>query len=120
MQYILRSSTPSVGAFPLFRQQFSSPAVSMSPTVFTSYSSDEAIMGALVLYWEVKVIHVMARPCTVAKAIRNRTISTLKRVDAIFFAISVLTAPFLYGVAFKERPKLVSIMSGVESKISKK
>ncbi len=81
------------------------PAVSVMVAVFTSDSSEEAIMGTLEVHCLVKVVHVMTSPCTVAEMIRNRTIATAKIVDAVFFAVSVLTAPIPQGVAFREKPK---------------
>ncbi len=75
-------------------------------TVTTSDSSEEAIMGTLEVHWLVVVIHVMTSPCTVAEMIRNRTIATPKIVDAIFFAVSVLTAPVPQRVAFQKKTKL--------------
>ena len=92
----MRSSTPSVCTLQLFSQA-SLPAVSMTCTVHTFDSSHEAIMGALEVKWLVIVVRVIAKPCTVAMVMRNRSRSTFKIVDAIVFAISVLTAPLLQG-----------------------
>ena len=83
------------------------PAISVVATVLTSDASDEAIMSTLVVQWIVKVILVMAAPCTVAVLITNRTISTLKIVDAIFFAISVLTAPMPHRETLKTMTNIV-------------
>lgn len=76
----------------------------MVATVITSDATDEAIMGTLIVHLLVKVIHIMAAPCTVAEVIFSRTIATPKIVDAIFFAVSVLTAPIPHRVTFQERP----------------
>ncbi len=73
-------------------------------------------MGTLEIHWLVKVVHVMTSPCTVAETITNRTITTPKIVDAIFFAVSVLAAPYPYGKAFQEKPKLyVKLMRSSDS-----
>ena len=88
-------------------RHFDLPAISVVATVLTSDASDEAIMSTLVVQWFVKVILVMAAPCTVAVLIRNRTISTLKIVDAIFFAISVFAAPMPHRETLKTKTKIV-------------
>lgn len=75
----------------------------MSSTVRTSDSCDKAIVRTMEIHWSVIVIHVMAAPCAVTVLIRNGTISTLKIVDTVFLAISVLAAPILYRVAFQVR-----------------
>jgi len=68
-------------------------------TVHTTDPCNKAIVGTLVIYQLVKVVYVMTAPCAVAMAITNGTISTLKIVDTIFFAISVLALPKRYRVA---------------------
>jgi len=76
--------------------------------VHTSDSCDETIVRTPVIHQFVKVVHVMTAPCAVAMVITNGTISTLKIVDTIFFAISVLASPIRYRVAFQERAKNIS------------
>lgn len=75
-------------------------------TVCTSDSCHKAIMGTLVMYHSVKVIHVMTTPSTVTMVIRNGTVSTPKIVDAIFFAISVLATPIPYRIALQKRAEI--------------
>ena len=74
----------------------------MLPTVLTFDSRDDAIMGALEAQWVVKVILKMAGSCTIGavQLIHKRTIFTLKMVDTVFFAVTVITAPILQGLAF--------------------
>ena len=71
----------------------------MMSTVLTTDSCNKAIVGTLVTHQLVEVVHVMTVPVAVAIAINNGTISTLKIVDTIFFAISVFASPILYRVA---------------------
>jgi len=76
------------------------PSVTIMPSVYTSDSCDKAIVRTMEIHRSVIVVHVMAAPCTVAVLIRNGTISTLKIVDTVFLAISVLAAPMIYRVVF--------------------
>lgn len=71
----------------------------MTGTVRTADSSQKAIVIALKVHWFVKVVDVIAIPYTVSPVIINRTIATFKIMDAIFFAISVLTLPFPQVIA---------------------
>lgn len=72
----------------------------MTSTVITTDSCNKAIIGTLVIHQSVEVVHVMTVPVAVARVIANGTISTLKIVDTIFFAISMHASPILYRVAF--------------------
>jgi len=92
----------------LFKRLTNFPSVTMMSTVHTTDPCNKAIVGTLVIYQLVKVVYVMTAPCAVAMAITNGTISTLKIVDTIFFAISVLALPKRYRVAFQERAKNIS------------
>lgn len=51
----------------------------------------------------VKLVHVSVGLYAVASVITNRAISTTKIVDAIFFAVSVLTKPIPQRVAFEQK-----------------
>ncbi len=76
----------------------------MLATVFACDSSDKAIMGTQEVYWLVVVIDI-AGPCTIAAVIAHSTFFTFKIMDAIFFAISVLTLPIRHIGAFKRDQK---------------
>ena len=92
----------------LFERLTNLPSVTMMCIVHTSDSCNKAIVETLVIHSCVIVIHVMTAPSTVAIVIRNGTVSTLKIVNAIFFAIPVDAAPIHYRVAFQERTKNTS------------
>lgn len=72
----------------------------MMPTVLTSDSCNKAIVVTLEIHHLVIVVYIITVPVTVAMVITNGTISTLKKVDTIFFAVSVLAVPEPYRVAF--------------------
>lgn len=74
----------------------------MVAAVFTSDSSNETIVAALEVYWLVKVVHKMVCPSTVSTMVTNWRLATPKVVDTVFLAVSVLTAPMIQNVAFKE------------------
>lgn len=70
--------------------------------VRTPNASDKAIVIALKVHRFVKVVDVMVCTYTNSSVRGAGTVSTCKRVDAIFLASSVLTAPFYQRVTSKE------------------
>ena len=67
----------------------------MATAVITPDSRDESIVVALEIHWFVKVVHIVVCPVAVSAMVIDRAICTLKVVDAIFLAVSVLAAPLL-------------------------
>lgn len=78
------------------------PAICVPMTVHTSNASNKAIVFALKFHWFVKVVDVMVFTYTISSAIGVGTVSTCKRVDAIFLASSMLTEPFYQRAILKE------------------
>lgn len=82
------------------------PAISVIAIVSrTPDSSNEAIMAALEMHGPSKCVHISRSVCTVATVITNRAISTPKIMDAILFAVSVVTAPVPQRFVYKQREK---------------
>ena len=73
----------------------------MWATVFTSDSSQKAIVVTLKCNRAVIIVHIMICPPTIPSRIRNGAITTLKIMDAIFLAVFVNAVPATQRKSYK-------------------
>ena len=70
----------------------------MAAVRITCHSSNEAIVGAFEVHWPVKAIYSVC-PKAVARTVWRWTIPTSEVMDAVFFAVAMLTLPKVQKIA---------------------